>query len=89
MDKLQQMVIASIKNELLKKNRHDKPSSFWHSVWFHPSEARFLYGDMYVEVGVIEPLISSGVLVFKCIEPHQGEKMLRYVLSPNEQINAQ
>jgi len=70
-------LVALIKQELLK----EKPSSFFHSVWFRPLSSRFLFGDKYTRYEVIEPLIENKTLVFKAIESHQGEQMLRYVLA--------
>jgi hypothetical protein len=78
--KQQQDLVASIKEELSEENEY-KPSSFWHSVWFQPSAGRFLFGDRYTRYRVVEPLIANKTLVFKGVESHQGEKMLRYVLS--------
>jgi hypothetical protein len=46
-----------------------------------PSSGRFLFADQYTRYEVVEPLIENKTLVFKGIESHQGEKMLRYVLS--------
>lgn len=80
-EKQQQDLIASIKHELAKENEFYKPSSFWHSVWFQPTSARFVFGDQYIRYEVVEPLIENQTLVFKGVEIHQGEKMLRYVLS--------
>jgi len=80
-EKQQQDLVASIKHELSKKNKFYKPSSFYHSVWFQPSSGRFLFADQYTRYEVIEPLIKNKTLVFKGVGNHQGEKMLRYVLS--------
>jgi len=74
----QQGIINRIKEEL---KSHKKPSSYYHSVWFRPLTGRFLFEDMYVYYEVIEPLIDNKTLVFKGVENHQGEKMLRYVLA--------
>jgi hypothetical protein len=79
--KQQQDLVASIKDELSKENEFHKPSSFWHSVWFQPSSGRFLFADQYTRYEVVEPLIENKTLVFKSVESHQGEQMLRYVLS--------
>lgn len=76
----QQDLIALIKQELAEGNEY-KPSSFFHSVWFQPSSGRFLFEDLYTRYSVVEPLIANKTLVFKGVENHQGEKMLRYVLS--------
>ena len=76
----QKYIIDRIKEELAKKE-YNKPSSFTHSVWFVPETGRFLFNDMYIMYEVIEPLIEKKTLVFKSIENHQGEKMIRYVLS--------
>lgn len=81
LEKQQQDLVSSIKNELSKEGEFNKPSSFLHSVWFQPSTGRFLYYDQYTRYEVIEPLIENHTLVFKGIENHQGEKMLRYALS--------
>ena len=80
-EKQQQDLVASIKHELGKENEFYKPSSFWHSVWFQPSSGRFLFADQYTRYEVVEPLIENKTLVFKGVESHQGEQMLRYVLS--------
>lgn len=78
----QQDIINTIKEELKKKDmRCMKPSSYRHSVWFRPLTGIFLFEDMYVYYEVIEPLIDNKTLVFKGVENHQGEKMLRYVLA--------
>jgi hypothetical protein len=77
----QQNLVDSIKHELSKTHKFYKPSSFRHSVWFHPSVGRFLFDDQYRKYEVVEPLIENKTIVFKGIENHQGEKMLRYVLS--------
>jgi hypothetical protein len=78
--KKQNEIIDSIKKELSNDNIF-KPSSFKHSVWFQPECAKFLYNDEYIEYEVIEPLIENKTLRFKKIENHQGEQMIRYVLS--------
>jgi hypothetical protein len=80
-EKQQQDLVDSIKHELSKKNKFHKPSSFWHSVWFHPLSGRFLFADQFIRYEVVEPLIENKTIVFKGIENHQGEKMFRYVLS--------
>lgn len=79
-EKQQNKIIDSIKKELSKDNIL-KPSSFRNSVWFQPDCAKFLYDDVCISNKVIEPLIDNEVLIFKGIENHQGERMLRYVLS--------
>lgn len=79
--KAQEKIISSIKEELSLKDILQKPSSYRHSVWFIPSKARFLYDDTFRKYEIIEPLIESGELIFKGIENHQGEKMLRYTLA--------
>ena len=76
----QNRIIDSIKKELSNDNAF-KASPFRHSVWFQPDCAKFLYNDQYVNHEVIEPLIDNEVLIFKGIENHQGEQMIRYVLS--------
>jgi hypothetical protein len=78
--KKQNEIIDSIKKELSNDNTLN-PSSFRHSVWFQPDCAKFLYDDLCVKHEVIEPLIDNEVLIFKGIENHQGEQMIRYVLS--------
>lgn len=80
-EKQQQDLIASIKHELAKENEFYKASSMWHSVWFQPSSGRFLFTDQYTGYEVIEPLIENKTLTFQSVESHQGEQMLRYVLS--------
>ena len=81
MKKEQEKIISSMKEELLLKHKFYKPSSYRDSVWFTPSKARFLYDDIFRKYEIIEPLIESGELIFKGIENHQGEKMLRYTLA--------
>jgi hypothetical protein len=80
-EKQQQDLVASIKHELAKENEFYKSSSFWHSVWFQPSSGRFLFADQYTRYEVVEPLIENKTLIFVGSENHQGEQMLRYVLS--------
>jgi hypothetical protein len=80
-EKQQQDIVASIKSELAIKNKFDKPSSFRNSVWFQPSSNRFLFADQYRRYEVIEPLIENKTLTFQSVEIHQGEQMLRYLLS--------
>jgi hypothetical protein len=82
-EKQQQSLVALIKDELTlaKEDESYKPSSYWHSVWFQPSSGRFLFADQYTRYEVVEPLIENKTLIFEGIENHQGEKMLRYVLS--------
>jgi hypothetical protein len=82
-EKKQQSLVATIVEELTRDNPSRPPSSYRHSVWFQPLSGRFLYDDTYIKYEVVEPLIENGILVFKSIGNHQGEKMLRYVLSPN------
>ena len=77
----QQDLVASIKHELAKDDGFYKGSSMWHSVWFQPSSGRFLFADQYTRYEVIEPLIENKTLTFQSVESHQGEQMLRYVLS--------
>ena len=77
----QEYLIASIRQEIEGAYKYFNPSSFRHSVWFQPSSGRFLYDDRYRRYEVIEPLIENKTLVFKGIEKHQGEKMLRYTLT--------
>lgn len=79
-EKQQQDLIASIKNELSKEIDFSKPCSYFHSVWFQPSSGRFIYADQYTRYEVVEPLIENKTLIFKGVENHQGEQMLRYVL---------
>ena len=67
--------------DVTKENEFYKPSSFWHSVWFQPSSGRFLFADQYTRYEVVEPLIENKTLIFVGAENHQGEQMLRYVLS--------
>lgn len=80
-EKQQHDLVACIQHELAKENEFYKPSSFWHSVFFRPSSGRFLYADEYIRYEVVEPLIENRTLIFKGFEIHQGEQMLRYVLS--------
>jgi hypothetical protein len=80
-EKHQQELIALIRQELANKDEFYRPSSYFHSVWFQPSSGRFLYADKYTRYEIVEPLIKNKTLVFKGIENHQDEKMLRYVLS--------
>lgn len=84
--KQQEDLVASIKHELSKENEFYTASSLWHSVWFQPSSGRFLFADQYTRYEIIEPLIKDKTLVFKGIEKHQGELMLRYILS-NEGVS--
>jgi hypothetical protein len=81
-EKTQQALVASIKEEFknFRDNPNRRPSSYRHSVWFQPLSGRFLYDDTFINYEVVEPLIENETLVFKGIENHQGEKMLRYVL---------
>jgi len=81
-EEYQQDIINTIKEELKKKDmRCMRPSSYYHSVWLRPLTGRFLFADRYVYYEVIEPLIDNKTLIFKGVENHQGEKMLRYVLA--------
>jgi hypothetical protein len=73
-EKQQEALLALMKNEKLND------SSFYHSVWFQPSSGRFLFDDKYTRYEIVEPLIENKTLVFKGIENHQGESMLRYTL---------
>jgi hypothetical protein len=73
-EKQQEALLALMKNATLND------SSFYHSVWFQPSSGRFLFADQYTRYEVVEPLIENKTLVFKGIENHQGESMLRYTL---------
>lgn len=79
--KQQQDIVDAIEKELTNKHKYHKPSYYRHSVWFQPLSGRFLFDDTYIRYEVIEPLIENNKLVFKGVENHQGEKMLRYVLS--------
>jgi hypothetical protein len=79
--KQQEDLVNSIKNELSLKSKIYKTSPYRDSVWFQPKSGRFLFDDTFRKYEIIEPLIESGEFVFKGIENHQGEKMLRYVLS--------
>jgi len=81
-EEIQQHIINRIQEEMGKKGmRCMRPSPYYHSVWFRPLTGIFLFADRYVHYEVIEPLIDNKTLVFKGIENHQGEKMVRYVLS--------
>ncbi|TDE45488.1 hypothetical protein E0I26_05935 [Flavobacterium rhamnosiphilum] len=82
--KQQEDLVTSIKNELSLKSKIYKPSLYLDSVWFQPKTGRFLFNDTFKRYEIVEPLIECGVLIFKGIENHQDEKMLRYVLSLNE-----
>jgi hypothetical protein len=73
-EKQQEALLALMKNEKLND------LSFYHSVWFQPSSGRFLFADKYTRYEILEPLIENKTLVFKGIEYHQGEYMLRYTL---------
>lgn len=77
----QEALIASIRQEIEGTYKYFNPSAFRDSVWFQPSSGRFLYDYRYRRYEVIEPLIKNKTLVFKGIEKHQGEKMLRYTLT--------
>jgi hypothetical protein len=78
----QENLIAAINKEVLSAKEDEiNPSSYLHSVWFQPSSGRFLFFDQYTRYEIVEPLIENKTLVFKGIESHQGEEMLRYVLS--------
>jgi hypothetical protein len=74
-EKQQEALLSSMKNVSLND------SSFYHSVWFLPLSGRFLFADTYIRYEVVEPLIENKTLVFKGIENHQGESMLRYALN--------
>lgn len=79
--KQQEDLVTSIKNELSLKSKFYKTSPYKDSVWFQPKSGSFLYDDTFRSYEIVQPLIKSGVLIFKGIENHQTEKMLRYVLS--------
>lgn len=79
--KQQQDLIDSIKSELAKERKFNKPSSFKHSIWFCPTTGGFLYDDRCLKDEIVRPLIEAKIIVFKGMETHQGEKMLRYILS--------
>ena len=77
----QQYIIDTIMLERDSYKVDDTPSSFRNAVWFEPAAGRFLFEDSYISHEVIEPLIADGTLEYKAFEMHQGDKMLKYVLS--------
>ena len=80
-DLSQRKIIEAIEHELSLEDEFYKPQSMFHSVWFFPERGMFMYADCLVRHEVIRPLIENKTLVFKGVEQHQGEPMLRYVLS--------
>jgi hypothetical protein len=76
----QQHIVETIKDELAKQNKYYASSNYFNAVWFRPSSANFLFADKYVEQEIIKPLIDNNILVYKGIEVHQGEKMIKYSL---------
>lgn len=80
-EKQQQELIRLIKEELSLYDKGQLPSSYRHSVWFYPEYGRFLFDDSFIRYEVVEPLIQKGILIYKKFQEHQGEKMIRYVLS--------
>lgn len=84
----QQGLIQMMKEEVSRaKEMEINPSSFLHSVWFHPASGRFLFNDQHTRYEIIEPLIENRTLVFKQVGRHQGEYMIRYVLNDHSSIN--
>jgi hypothetical protein len=77
----QKAIIDAIEHELSLANEFYTPSSMYHSVWFYPLIGVFLFADCVVKYEVIYPMIESKKLVYKGIESHQGELMVRYVLN--------
>lgn len=76
----QKAIIAEI-----AKAATEKPDSdFCNYIWFNPENANFLYADQPVKPEVICPLIENGTFMFTGTLPHQGERMLRYALNPNQ-----
>ena len=80
-EKQQQYIIGAMDNERKKTHKWDLRSSFKEAVYFEPASGRFLFDDGYIRYEVIEPLIADGTLVYKEFAMHQGDKMLKYVLS--------
>jgi len=76
----QQHIVDVIKNELAKHNKYYASSNYFNAVWFQPSSANFILTDKRVNHEIIKPLIDSNILVYKGIEVHQGEKMIKYSL---------
>lgn len=74
----QELIISSIKEEL--STEKTLRYLYLTAVYLDPSNARFLFNDMYVKYEVIEPLINNGTLKYKGIKSHQGIKMYKYSL---------
>lgn len=80
-EKQQKAIIEAIYHELSLADEFYRPSSMHHSVWFYPLLGIFLFADCPVKFEVIHPMIQSKQLIYKGIESHQGELMVRYVVS--------
>lgn len=81
----QENLVHAMRKEILKEV--EDQTAYLHSVWFQPSSGRFLFFDGYTRYEVVEPLILNKILVFKEVNIHQGELMLRYVLSGDSAAN--
>jgi hypothetical protein len=75
----QKAIMDSIIKELSKNKEDYAISPMFDSVWFCPELGLFLYADSPIHFDIIYPLISEKILVFKGIEKHQGDKMVRYM----------
>ena len=75
----QRKIIEAIKYELSLEDEFYKPQPMFDSVWFYPQRGMFMYADCLVRHEIIRPLIENKTLIFKGMENHQGELMVRYV----------
>lgn len=83
-EKQQSYILNMIKAELKLEDEFYKPQGMFNSVWFYPKFSIYLYADAPVRHEVIFPLLEKDILVYKGIEKHQDEMMVRYVLSDAE-----
>ena len=72
--------LIEIMTKEIEKPKEDQ-SKYLNSIWFMPESGRFLFNDRFIHFDFVDPLIQSKTIVFKGIEIHQGERILRYVLS--------
>ena len=78
-EKIIARVITMMDAEKIRSKIGIKSSGMVDSVWFQPSEGRFLFFDMELPYEVALSLINLKEVIFKEYSFHQGEKMLRYM----------
>lgn len=74
----QNEILDSIKKEYQDQKNGYSPQLMNMYVWFYPEKGIFMYNDFPCEYEVIYPMITSGVLIFRKLELHQGIEMLSY-----------